>query len=202
MAKIKICGLTREVDINFANKLRPDYVGFVFARSRREVSLQQAERLVSNLDKGIKTVGVFVNEPVEKVQLIAEKLRLNVLQFHGDEDLDYMKMFSSFDCWKSISVKGTQDLKLLEEYPEQTILLDSKVPGELGGTGVAFDWNIIKDLSQKKKIVLAGGLNPSNVSEAIMKVKPYAVDVSSGVESDGVKDLKKIDEFIRKVRKI
>lgn len=202
MTKIKICGLTREVDINFANQLRPDYVGFVFARSKREVSLQQVESLVYKLESGIKTVGVFVNETVEKVQLIAKKLKLDVLQFHGDEDLEYIKKFSGFECWKSISVKGAQDLKLIEEYPGQTILLDSKVPGELGGTGIAFDWNIIKDLAERRKVVLAGGLKPSNISEAIMKVKPYAVDVSSGVETDGVKDLKKIDEFIRKVRKI
>jgi phosphoribosylanthranilate isomerase len=200
MTQIKICGLSRPIDIDHVNALMPDYVGFVFAKSKREVSLSQAESLIAKLDKEIKTVGVFVNETVEKVQQVAGRLGLNVLQLHGEEDVEYIKKLSDYEIWKSISIKNAKDLKLLDSFQEETILLDSKVPGEQGGTGIAFDWDIIKDLSLRKKIILAGGLHPRNVAEAISKVKPFAVDVSSGVETDGFKDLNKMEEFIRKVR--
>lgn len=197
MTKVKICGLSRDIDIDYVNNLKPEYIGFVFAKSKRQVSLEQAKILAAKLSGSIKTVGVFVNENKEKVQLIAESLKLDVLQFHGDESVDYIKYFSNYECWKSIRVSGSDDLKKIQQYDRSTtILLDGKIPG----SGIAFDWNIIKDLTLKRKLILAGGLSPDNISEAIMSVKPYAVDVSSGVETNGMKDIVKIEDFIRKVR--
>ncbi|WP_139904851.1 phosphoribosylanthranilate isomerase [Clostridium thermarum] len=202
MTKIKICGLSRKTDIEYVNKLKPDYIGFVFAESRRKVTVDQAEDLRKGLDKGIKTVGVFVDEPLGSLIYISERLRLDVIQLHGNEDFPYIKQLSAYEIWKSIGISGFEDLKRMEDQPVETILVDSKVPGALGGTGQSFDWSLLDGTSHRKKIILAGGLNPQNVSEAIKQVKPFAVDVSSGVESGGIKDFYKIEEFIRKVRNI
>ena len=202
MTKIKICGLTREIDISYVNELEPEYVGFVFAKSKRELSWEMAEKLIKNLNRKIKTVGVFANEDVDKVKFIAEKLELDILQLHGNEDRDYIDKLSSFNIWKAISVKNIKDLDILKIYEKETVLLDSKLETMQGGTGIAFDWNMIKGLSVTRQLVLAGGLNESNVKEAIEVVKPYVVDVSSGVESLGFKNFSKIEQFIRKVRQI
>jgi phosphoribosylanthranilate isomerase len=158
--------------------------------------------LIKNLNRKIKTVGVFVNEDVEKVRFIAEKLELDILQLHGNEDRNYIDKLSGFEIWKAISIKNTKDLNILKMYEKETVLLDSKVLDMQGGTGITFDWNMIKGLSATKQLVLAGGLNEWNVKEAIEIVKPYAVDVSSGVENLGFKNFTKIEQFIRKVRQI
>jgi phosphoribosylanthranilate isomerase len=214
MTKIKICGLSRFEDIEYVNKLRPDYVGFVFAKSKRQVSMEQARELINELYGEIKTVGVFVNEDIEKVKSIAEGLTLKVLQFHGKENKQYIKKFEDFQVWKAVGISselkssefkceiGENQKKLNEisDYPLDGILLDSTVRGSSGGTGMAFNWDIIENLQINKPLILAGGLNPQNILEAIHKAKPYAVDVSGGVEINGVKNYKKIKEFIDKVR--
>lgn len=215
MTKVKICGLSREEDIEYVNELLPDYVGFVFAKSRRQVSLEKAELLVKRLNKDIKTVGVFVNEDVLKVKEIAYKLQLNILQFHGKEDKEYIDNFKEFICWKSMSIKVdaedrnfskldiyNQEINRRNKYNIEAMVLDSSVKGTEGGTGINFEWNIIPRLNINKKLILAGGLNINNLEEALKKVKPYAVDVSSGVETEGVKDFNKIKRFIEKVRNI
>ncbi|NLM35933.1 MAG: phosphoribosylanthranilate isomerase [Clostridiales bacterium] len=200
MVKIKICGLTRPLDIEYVNKLKPDYIGFVFANSKRRVSAEQALEFSKNLSKDIKTVGVFVNEDIKTVREIAEKVKLNILQFHGDEDMNYINEFKDYQVWKAIALKNEEDLLQLDKYRKVRFLLDSKIEGLRGGSGKAFDWNILKNYNMEGQIVLAGGLSPENVIEALNLVRPFAVDVSSGVESEGVKDYKKIKEFIGKVR--
>jgi phosphoribosylanthranilate isomerase len=200
MTKIKVCGLTREVDIEYVNELKPDYIGFVFAKSKRKISADDALPLRENLNEDIKVVGVFVNESIEEVKEIAKKVRLDVLQFHGEEDLDYMSNFKDYEVWKALSVNCEEDLIGMDKFKDVRILLDSKVEGMLGGTGKAFDWNILKKYNFNNKIILAGGLNTENIESTRNFVHSYAVDVSSGVETDGVKDYNKIKKFIEKVR--
>lgn len=213
MTKIKICGLTRKEDIAYVNELLPDYVGFVFAKSKRQVTLEKAKGLADLLDRRIKTVGIFVNEDVKKVRSTAEYLKLNILQFHGSEDEHYIKEFGDFSIWKSLSIEAQkknllpedqnsyqQKLNIIEKYDIDGILLDSSTIGAAGGTGVSFDWSIVKKIKACKPLILAGGLKVENIQKAIEIAEPYVVDVSSGVEEHGVKNFNKINEFIKRVR--
>ncbi|WP_028992318.1 phosphoribosylanthranilate isomerase [Thermoanaerobacter thermocopriae] len=202
MVKVKICGLRRKEDIEYANELKPDYVGFVFAKSKRQVEVEQALYLISFLDKEIKTVGVFVNEPVENVLKIAQTLNLDVLQFHGDETQDYVDNFKNFTVWKAIRIKDKEDLEKTKEFRVNSFVFDTLTKNEYGGTGKPFNWEVLKGFELNVPIILAGGLNENNVEEAIRIVSPYGVDVSSGVETEGYKDFKKMKSFIEKVRGI
>lgn len=200
MVKIKVCGLKREEDIKYVNELKPDYIGFVFAKSSREITLEWGKNLVKKLDKNIKTVGIFVDKEISEVEKIASTLKLHVLQFHGKEDNEYMSCFKDYEVWKALGVTSKEDLKGISKYKADGILLDSKVLGRIGGTGESFNWDIISNFKVNKKLILAGGLNSNNVKEGISKVKPNIVDVSSGVEIESFKDFSKIKEFIKKVR--
>lgn len=202
MVKVKICGLRRKEDIEYANELKPDYVGFVFAKSKRQIEVEQALDLISLLDKEIKTVGVFVNEPVENALKIAQTLNLDVLQFHGDETQDYIDNFKNFTVWKAIRIKDKEDLEKTKEFKVNSFVFDTLTKNEYGGTGKTFNWEVLKGMELNVPIILAGGLNENNVEEAIKIVDPYAVDVSSGVETEGYKDFKKMKSFIEKVRGI
>jgi len=209
MTKIKICGITRFEDVDYVNKLLPDYIGFVFAPSKRQVHINQAKKLIASLDKNIKTVGVFVNEDCEKVKYIAKILKLDVLQFHANEDNIYIENFKGLNIWKTISISVADKNNVMEDqkkintinnYPINAILMDSYIKGISGGSGKGFDWSIIKNLVIGKPIVLAGGLNPENITQAVKLINPYCVDVSSGIETNGIKDFEKIKKFINKVR--
>jgi len=209
MTKIKICGITRSEDVDYVNKLLPDYISFVFAPSRRKINIVKAKKLTLALDKRIKTVGVFVNENIETVKHIAKTLKLDILQFHGNEDEDYMENFKDFTVWKSIAISvadknnivGNQSkINSISNYPIRAILMDSNIKGISGGSGKSFEWNIIKSLNINKPIILAGGLNIENITKAIKMVEPYCVDVSSGIEINGIKNFEKIKKFVDKVR--
>lgn len=215
MTLVKVCGLTREEDIKYVNELLPDYVGFVFCKSKRQVSLEQGKRLIDKLDKRIKTVGVFQNDDIEKVKHMASNLKLNVIQLHGSEDKNYTQALHQFKLWKCMSIDASsssqKDLKEaikgyekkvsdISKYNIEAILIDSSAKGSSGGSGIAFNWSILDNLIITKPLVLAGGLSPENIEEALKKVRPYAVDVSSGVEENGVKSFEKIKSFIEKVR--
>ena len=197
--KVKICGITRIEDVKTLNKYLPDYVGFVFAPSRRRIEPEKVSELISELDARIKKVGVFLNHSQRDVEDIAYKCSLDVLQFHGDETVQYCASFKQ-KVWKAIGIKNAQSLKRIEDFQVEGILLDSIVDGKSGGTGQPFDWKMVNCLPENVKVILAGGLNSRNVLEAIEKVKPFCVDISSGVETDGVKDTKKIKEFIELVK--
>ncbi|RBP46909.1 phosphoribosylanthranilate isomerase [Garciella nitratireducens] len=196
MTKIKICGVTRIEEIDYINKFKPEYIGFIFAKSKRQVSLDTAIRLRHRLSKEIKSVGVFVDQEIEKVEKIAQKVGLDVLQFHGQEDRSYINHFKEYEVWKAILVSNKRELFKMYPYKNIRLLFDS----EQGGSGKPFDWNIIKKCHLEKQIILAGGLDCDNVVEAIQKLHPFAVDVSSGVETNGVKDAQKVKKFIKKVR--
>ncbi len=202
MTKIKICGLRRIQDIEYANQLWPDYVGFVFSQSKRMVDKETAKTLVECLDTNIKSVGVFVNEKIETVCEIATFLSLDVVQLHGDENESYvenLRKIIDVEIWKALRI-GTPDL--ITETNADKILIERFVKGAYGGTGISLDFNSVEKFEFKKPLILAGGLNISNVEEGIRKIKPYAVDISSGVETNGYKDFEKMKEFIEKVRNL
>ena len=196
MTKVKICGLKRIEDIDYVNELKPDYIGLVFANSKRKVEVEQAKELIARLDKSIKPVGVFVMEEPEKVRHIAEEAGLQVLQFHGNESYEYLEKFQDFEVWKALKINEEFDFNSLNYDLCSKYLLDNVKPG----SGETFDWKLVDNKIKNQQIILAGGLTIENVQEGIKALKPYGVDVSSGVEVQGLKDFNKIKEFINKVR--
>lgn len=201
--KIKICGLTRSEDIWAVNQAGPDYIGFVFAPgSRREVSEEQAAKLKKQLAPGILSVGVFVDAPEERICSIAARQIIDVIQLHGSEtagDVDRLKRKTGLPIIKALSMTGEnagEQLRMWERTQADYLLLDSKS----GGSGEMFDHSRIGRCA--KPFFLAGGLNPDNLKVAAEQVGPFAVDLSSGVETDGVKDQKKIKEAVRRIRDV
>ena len=198
MAKVKICGLVRPQDVKAVNEYMPDYAGFIFAPSRRRLSIQQAKELISHLKGDIKKVGIFVNEQPEVINMTKRQCGLDVVQVYQDGyDIDDA---IEGEVWLGIRVKDESSLEPLQKVKADAFLLDAYNPKAYGGTGEKFNWDIAYTASRQAKIVLAGGLDSSNVEEAIKTADPYAVDVSSGVETSGAKDAEKIRKFIEIVR--
>lgn len=198
MTRIKLCGLQSLDDVIAANAVQPDYIGFVFAKtSKRFITPQTAEELRKKLDRKITAVGVFVNEPVEVVAELLNKGIIDMAQLHGNESEEYMTLLrkkTDKKLIKAFSVNEAKNLQAAYACSADYILLDSGS----GGTGESFDWNILQDFG--RPYFLAGGLNINNVSEAVSRLHPYAVDVSSGVETDGRKDDVKMAAFVNAVR--
>lgn len=198
MTKIKLCGLSRPCDIKAANRLKPEYIGFVFApKSKRKVTSQKAADLKRLLAPNIKAVGVFVNENPESVACLLNIGMIDMAQLHGDEDETYigqLRTLTDKPVIKAFRIKTELDIKAANESSADYVLLDSGA-----GTGTVFDWKLIK--SVKRPYFLAGGLNLNNVENAIKMLRPYAVDVSSGIETDGLKDKTKMAAFVDAVRK-
>lgn len=198
MTKIKICGLRREQDIRYANELMPDYIGFVFLKGKmRYVTFEEAAHLRSLLDPAIPAVGVFVNEPVENVIRLLQSGTIQIAQLHGQEDEAYAEELgrAGDHCIvRAFAVRSSEDIHRAFAFPADYPLLDN---GK--GTGETFDWSLFQE--QEKPFFLAGGLSPENVKEAIECFHPYAVDVSSGVETDGFKDYEKMKAFMDAVRR-
>jgi len=199
---VKICGITRRDDALAAARLGAHAVGLVFcARSPRNVSIAAAQEIVAALPPFVMAVGLFVDAAVREIEAVLNEVRLDLLQFHGDETAAFCARFG-VPFIKAARVRAGLDLiQYARDYgAARGLLLDAFVDGTHGGTGTAFDWSLIPpDLSLP--IVLSGGLNPANVSDAIRRVSPWAVDVSSGVEaSPGIKDPQKIAAFMKEVR--
>lgn len=198
MTKIKFCGLSRIQDIEAANELKPEYIGFVFAeKSKRRVLPEQAEKLKKLLLPDIKAVGVFVNESPEMISHIVKSGIIDIVQLHGAKDEAYIEELRKLikcPIIKAFTVKTEKDVEEAEKSRADYILLDSGA-----GTGNTFDWSLLKSI--KRPYFLAGGLSPENVGFAAEELFPYAVDVSSGIETDGIKDKIKMAAFIRAVRK-
>jgi len=197
MTKVKICGLTRLEDIAAVNGVRPDYIGFVFAESKRQITPKEAGRLRKALRPGIPAVGVFVDAPIAQIIELVQAGVIQIIQLHGGEDEAYLQALKAktrVPLVKAVAVMQKGDAEKWQSAAVDYLLLDSAA----GGTGRRFDWDLIRDL--KKPYFLAGGLNASNVTEAIERLSPFAVDLSSGVETGGVKDPEKIRAFIRRVR--
>lgn len=196
--KIKICGLFRLEDIEAVNEAMPDYVGFVFAESRRQVNAGMAKVLKARLHPGIQAVGVFVNPSMEEAAELYQSGVIDLIQLHGTEREDEiisLKKLADCPVIKAIKVVSAKDIIAAQTSPADYLLLDHGS----GGTGESFDWNLIPAL--KKPFFLAGGIHAGNVTAALRSAAPYAVDLSSGVETDGYKDRNKIIEVVSIVRR-
>lgn len=197
MTKIKFCGLTGDCDIDAANELRPEYVGFVFApKSKRYVTPERAAELKRQLAAGIKAVGVFVNDDLYHVAELLNRGIIDIAQLHGSEDEEYighLRQLTGKPIIRAYRIKTAEDIAEAEKCTADHVLLDSGA-----GTGEVFDWKLIKNM--KRPYFLAGGLSPDNVENAVEQLSPYAVDVSSGIETDGVKDKAKMAAFAAAVR--
>ena len=198
MTKIKLCGLSRPCDIQTANELMPEYIGFVFApKSKRYIDPQQAARLKELLSPDIRAVGVFVDEAPDTVAALLNSGVIDIAQLHGGEDEAYIQRLrqrTDKPIIKAFQIKSRHDLAEAKACTADHILLDSGA-----GTGNVFDWSVLKNA--KRPYFLAGGLSPDNVGDAVRLLHPYAVDVSSGIETDGRKDEEKAAAFIAAVRK-
>ena len=198
--KIKICGLKCPEDIAYVNEAKPDYCGFIieFPKSSRNVTGDQVRTLTANLHPDIIPVGVFVNASPERVEELLLDGTIQIAQLHGQEDEDYIRRIqrnTRHQVIKAFSVKTTQDIELALQSPADYILLDQGS----GGTGKTFDWSLIPEIT--RPFFLAGGLGPDNLEQAVRTIRPYAVDLSSSVETDGVKDRSKIVEAVNLVHK-
>ncbi|MCR5767564.1 MAG: phosphoribosylanthranilate isomerase [Lachnospiraceae bacterium] len=201
MTKIKICGLFRECDIDYVNEAKPDYIGFIlnFPKSHRNITPEFAKQLKDRLAPGIRAVGVFVNQEIEQVIDAAETIGLDVIQLHGAEDDEYIARLRnelrqrSVQIWKAFKIRSADDIEPARRSTADEILLDNGY-----GTGQAFDWSLAGGFD--REFILAGGLTPENLSEAIHTLKPKLVDISSGVETEKVKDREKILAAVSTVR--
>lgn len=202
MSRIKICGLKRECDIDYVNEFSPDYIGFIFANTKRYVSPELAKTLKAWLDSRIKAVGVFVNEDLNTVCAIADSGTIDLIQLHGDENEEYIntvKARTGKPIIKAVRVKSSEQMLAAEKLPCDYLLLDTYRKEQYGGIGESFNWELIpKTLS--KPFFLAGGLNSENILQAENTVKPYCLDISTGVEENGFKSREKIEEIIKIIR--
>lgn len=203
MTKVKICGITGVSDALAAVEAGADALGFVFYQgSPRYVDPAEAARIVAELPPFVQVVGLFVNAPVELVNATADRVKLDLVQLHGDESPSYCEAVER-RVLKAFRVEGMQSLEPMGSYRVAGYLLDAYSPHAFGGTGERFDWGCARAAKERGPIVLAGGLNPENVARAVAEVAPYAVDVSSGVESaPGVKDPEKVRAFIRAAKNV
>ncbi len=223
--KIKMCGISKVETIPAIVDAKPDYMGLVFAPSKRQVTVDQAKTLVEELHKqyanrynrdaeqysnqtlihqeSIKTVGVFVNETLENLLKIAEEVKLDVIQLHGDEDeafIQSLKERTNVEVWKAVQIRSAADAEAWIDSSADMLLFDAYHKDERGGTGEIFDWSCLDEF--ERPFMLAGGIDSTNVARAIRTVRPYGIDISSGIETDGVKDDEKITAFTNIVRTI
>ena len=192
MTKVKICGLSTASAVETACKAGADYIGFVFAESRRRVSLEQAQKLAALVPPAVQKVGVFVSPSLSELRKAISVANLDLVQIHGDFDEELLTQVGR-PVIRAYQVKGE-----LKEFSQQVDYLLFDAP--LAGSGQTFDWQVFDESQIHQPFFIAGGLNAGNVREAIQHFAPYAVDVSSGVETDGKKDLQKITEFIERVK--
>lgn len=196
--KLKICGLKRFEDIEYANLVKPDYVGFVFAGNKRRISPDMAVRLRAKLSKDIKAVGVFINEPVENIIGLLDRKVIDIAQLHGDEteeDIQYIQAVTGSEVIKAVKVRHRYDVEAWLDSSADFLLFDSGA-----GSGEVFDWTLLDGVD--RKYFLAGGLTPDNIESAVEHLFPYGIDISSGVETDGVKDCEKMIRTARAVRRL
>ncbi|MDR2993091.1 phosphoribosylanthranilate isomerase [Bacillus cereus] len=199
--KVKICGITDMETAKGACEYGADALGFVFAESKRQITPELAKKIIQELPANVLKVGVFVNESVEEIQKIADKCGLTHVQLHGDEENHQIRRLN-IPSIKSLGVTSESDMKSAQAYETDYILFDSPKEKFHGGNGKTFSWELLEHMPKElqKKTILAGGLNALNIEEAIRTVRPYMVDVSSGVETEGKKDIEKIKQFIIKAK--
>lgn len=200
--KIKLCGMFRDCDIDYANEAKPDYVGFIlgFPKSHRNIDAETARQLRSRLDTGIKAVGVFVNSPETTCAEYANCGIIDVIQLHGDEDADFIRRLrelTSAPIIKAAKIRTPEDIGRVQALGADYVLLDNGT-----GTGEMFDHSLLDGAEIRQPFFLAGGLTPENLRQAAESVRPYCVDLSSGVETDRLKDREKMLEAVRVIREL
>lgn len=214
MQKIKLCGMMKPCDIEYANRVKPDFVGFIFANTRRKISAAQAKQFREALDAEIPVVGVFVNEDIPVITSLVLDGCIDMIQLHGEEDADYIRCLREVcdvPVIKAVKVQTVEQIRQTAALPVDYLLLDTYRKGVLGGTGEAFDWELLREAKAVagdtaegelfgKPYFLAGGLHAGNLREAAA-LGSYGVDVSSGIETDGSKDFTKMVEVMELVRK-
>lgn len=210
--KVKMCGISKVETIPAVVEAQPDYMGLVFAPSKRQVTVEQAEILVEELHKQcinhydtkvVKTVGVFVNETLDNLVRIADTANLDAVQLHGDEDeafIQSLKERTNVEVWKAIQIRSAADVEKWIDSSADMLLFDAYHKDERGGTGEVFDWSSLDTF--ERPFMLAGGIDSTNVARAIRTVRPYGIDISSGIETNGVKDDEKITAFTKIVKSI
>ena len=217
--KVKMCGISKVETIPAVVEAKPNYMGLVFAPSKRQVTVDQAKTLVEELHKGcakkygsdteqdkddtIKTVGVFVNETVDNLVTIANEVNLDAVQLHGDEDetfIQSLKERTNVEVWKAVQIRSAVDAEAWIDSSADMLLFDAYHKDERGGTGEVFDWSSLDEF--ERPFMLAGGIDSTNVARAIRTVRPYGIDTSSGIETNGVKDDEKITAFTKIVKSI
>ena len=210
--KVKMCGISKVDTIPAVVEAKPDYMGLVFAPSKRQVTVEQAKTLVEALHKqckeqndtvSIKMVGVFVNETLDNLVTIANEANLDVVQLHGDEDeafIQSLKERTNVEVWKAIQIRSAADAAAWIDSSADMLLFDAYHKDERGGTGDVFDWSCLDAF--ERPFMLAGGIDSTNVARAIRTVRPYGIDISSGIETNGVKDDEKITAFTKIVKSI
>jgi phosphoribosylanthranilate isomerase len=202
--KVKICGVRTLEEAQAAMACGAQALGFNFwQKSARFIEPQEAREIIQRLPPFISCVGVFVNESAQRIDQIVEQTKINAVQLHGDEEPEFCAQISAVKIIKAFRVGEDFNLDMLKKFPVHAFLLDSKVTGEYGGTGQRFDWRFAVEAKQTAPIILAGGINIENVAEAIQYVRPYAIDVCSGVEAEpGRKDLVTLREFMSEVGRV
>lgn len=214
MQKIKLCGMMKPCDIEYANRVKPDFVGFIFANTRRKISAAQAKQFREALDAEIPAVGVFVNEDISVIASLVQDGCIDMIQLHGEEDADYIRRqreICDVPVIKAVKVQTVEQIRQAAALPVDYLLLDTYRKGVLGGTGEAFEWELLREAKAAagdaaegelfgKPYFLAGGLHAGNLREAAA-LGSYGLDVSSGIETDGSKDFTKMVEVMELVRK-
>lgn len=215
MQKIKLCGMMKPCDIEYANRVKPDFVGFIFANTRRKISAAQAKQFREALDAEIPAVGVFVNEDISVIASLVQDGCIDMIQLHGEEDADYIRRLREIcdvPVIKAVKVQTVEQIRQAAALPVDYLLLDTYRKGVLGGTGEAFDWELLREAKAAagdtaegelfgKPYFLAGGLHAGNLREAAT-LGSYGLDISSGIETDGSKDFTKMVEVMELLRSI
>jgi len=201
MTKVKICGLKEQQHVQAAVEAGADAIGFVFAPSKRRVTVEQAQQLAKHVPDGVLKIGVFVNPSAEELRTAVEKVPLDYVQYHGEESPEFIRQ-QGYPAIKALSVRGSEDVQMAANYVVDYYLFDAPGTDFKGGSGHTFDWTLLEMVGiPREKLILAGGLQAENIEEAVSLVSPFMVDVSSGVETDSVKDIVKINAFIQALKK-
>jgi phosphoribosylanthranilate isomerase len=200
--RVKICGIRTEAEALMAAEAGADAIGMIFAPARRQIDEAQAKRIAAALPPFVAKVGVFVNEPLDHVRALVDTVRLDAVQLHGDETPEDCATVREWGVAviRAIQVAGPLDAAALRTLPVHALLLDTYRPGVRGGTGETFDWSHAVPVARVMPVILSGGLRPEFVADGVKMVRPYGVDVSSGVETDGRKDAVKIQAFVLAAR--
>ena len=196
MTKVKICGLMEKEHVAVAVEAGADAIGFVFAPSKRQITVEKAQELAKDIPSTVLKVGVFVNPTKEELEKAYYEVPLDLIQFHGNENPDFIQS-TNYPSIKGLSIRNEDDVERAKQYETDFFLFDAPQAGR----GITFDWRLMQGHEvPQEKVILAGGLNAENIAQAIQRVKPYMVDVSSGVERNGVKDNEMIRTFIHAVK--